>query len=177
MTVTEHVHPPALSLPSWPLEPEPVDRSGTSFLVIAVGASQCAHIARAWAQQAEAIAPTILAVYESLEPDDRSDLVRVLGRCRTGVRIMVVGGQYDVLTALALARSAGAIGDELRSFVTHEHDLPIYCAHCRDTYRVEGSPGDDAQCPGCLRILEIHPHMSAVRGSFLASDAHARELP
>ncbi|SKZ74344.1 Uncharacterised protein [Mycobacteroides abscessus subsp. abscessus] len=88
----------------------------------------------------------------------------------------MTGGQYDVLTALALARESGAIADELSAFVTDTTDLPVYCAHCRDTFRGVGAPGGVVECPGCARRLEIHEHHSASRGSFLASAVDARDL-
>ncbi|MDF9717908.1 dimethylamine monooxygenase subunit DmmA family protein [Nocardioides sp. ChNu-99] len=175
---------PVLGLPVWPAEPEPVDPSGTSYLVVALGtAARTAEVAARWVRAAEAQAPTRLVVADDVV-NGRSDLVAALVAARTGVRILVVGGQCDVLLALALARTHGAGEAELRSFAVDgaaaaaglPTDLPVYCAHCRDTHRVHAPYGGEATCPGCARLLEIHPHLSATRGSFLASDARAREL-
>ena len=178
MTAAEVVHPAALSLPRWPAEQEPVDPGGTSYVVVAVGPdAEVAGVAGGWVRAAEALAPTALAVLDAMsDPADRTTLADVLDRARTGVRVLVVGGQYDVLQTLAFAREIGLLPHELTSFVTHTRDLPLYCAHCRDTHRVEGEPGGEVTCPGCARRLEIHAHLSAARGSFLASDARAREL-
>ena len=66
-------------------------------------------------------------------------------------------------------RAAGAVAAELSSYVTHTRDLPLYCAHCRDTYRVTAAAGGTVACPGCARDLEVHEHHSPVLGSFLGS--------
>ncbi|QGF24050.1 heme-dependent oxidative N-demethylase family protein [Raineyella fluvialis] len=175
----EEVHPPALSLPVWPERPDPVDADGSSFLVIAVGDDPRTDlIARDWARDAARVGGTALTRLGSMtDSADRARLAGQLDQLRTGMRLMVVGGQYDVLQVLAEARAAGAIAAELRAFVVHRRDLPVQCAHCRQTHRVEAAPGDEVACPGCQRILAIHPHLAAVRGSFLGSDAHARDLP
>lgn len=175
----EVVPPPAPSLPVWPETPEPVDATGTSFLVVALGAdAETARVARGWVEQAEPMAPTTLGVLETIDdPADRATLDRLLSAARTGVRLMVVGGQYDVLLVLSAARAAGLVPAELRSFVTSTAELPVYCAHCRDTHRVAGAPGDEVTCPGCARLLEIHAHLAVSLGSFLASDARATGLP
>lgn len=176
MVSIEFVHPAALSMPAWPAEPESVDASGASFLIISIGGTEAAEVTGSWVREAESMASTTVLVLDDLSGESEHQLRVQLMQARTGVRIMVAGGQYDVLRALAIARSGGAGAAELRSFVTHCDDLPMYCAHCRDTYRVEASPGGTVNCPGCARELEIHHHLSARRGSFLASDAHAREL-
>lgn len=171
--------PAAPGLPRWSSTPPEVDTTGSAYLIVAVGEDpQTAHVARRWVGAAEAVAPTRLLVLDSLsETADEQTLRAALEAVTTGCRILVVGGQYDVMTALALAREAGAIAAELDAFVTRTDDLALYCAHCRDTFRVVGAPGDTVCCPGCVRALEIHPHHSAVRGSFLASatDAGAPE--
>jgi len=156
----------------------PVDATAASYLVVAVGTdSATAEAARSWVAEAEGIAPTRLVVLDSLTGSgDREALAEAVGRTRVGVRILIAGGRYDVLQALAVAREHGALPYELSGRVTHERDLPVYCAHCRATHRVEADPGGEAACPGCGRHLEIHEHVSAVRGSYLASDARAREL-
>jgi len=170
------VEAPVLGLPAWPVAPEPVDPSGTSYLVIALGSRvRVAEVAGAWVRDAEGRAPTRLVVLDDVDAQ-RAELVEAFEAARTGVRIMVVGGQYDVLTALALARAHGAGPDELRAFVVDASDLPVYCAHCRDAHRLVGARGGEVDCPGCGRRLEVHPHHSATRGAFLASDARAREL-
>ncbi|WP_299561039.1 dimethylamine monooxygenase subunit DmmA family protein [uncultured Mycolicibacterium sp.] len=174
----EVVPPQIPSLPSWPSAPDPVDTAAASFLVVAVGSAPgVADVAADWVRQAEASGPTRLLTLDSMTSGtDRAALADALDRLRTGVRIMVVGGQYDVLRALTAARDHGAIPAELSAFVVHTDDAPIYCAHCRGTYRVEAGPGDETPCPGCGRTLEIHHHFAAALGSFLASDARAREL-
>ncbi|NDK90576.1 DUF3445 domain-containing protein [Gordonia desulfuricans] len=168
--------PPPLGLPAWPTSPPEVDVTGASFLVLAIGTDDDAvlagNIARSWVNTATNAGPTRLLVLDSLtEPDDLGALRQSLAEARTGTRILVAGGQYDVMTALAIARAAGAIAAELAAFVTHTRDLPLYCAHCAGTNRVAGAPGEVVVCPGCGVAVEIHAHHSAALGSFLGSAA------
>lgn len=171
----EAVAPAAPSLPVWPPAPEPVDVTGRSFVVLQLGPDARA-VADGWAAAAAALGPVDRHRWDRLDPDAREALGAVLAGLSCGVRIMVVGPQDDVLLALALAREAGAEPAELRCFVTRTDVLPVYCAHCRETERVVAGPGDVVSCPSCARRLEIHPHVSAVRGSYLGSDATARDL-
>ncbi|MBF4162419.1 dimethylamine monooxygenase subunit DmmA family protein [Nocardioides acrostichi] len=172
--MSEPIGGSVLGLPVWPAQPESVDPSGTSHLVIALGDHpRTASVAGAWVAEAEALAPSRVVSH----PDDVGP---ALAASRTGVRVLVVGGTYDVLTVLATARAHGLGPTELRSFVVDVDeplvDLPVYCAHCRATHRLHTAPGEEVDCPGCGRRLEVHPHHSAVRGSFLASDARARDV-
>lgn len=178
MTTTETIPPQFPSLPNWPREPEPVDTTAAAFLVVAIGAAQrTADVAGRWVQAAEAVAPTRLVCLDSMSDEqDCARLQHALSEVRTGVRIMIVGGQFDVLTALTAAREAGAISTELTGFVVHTDDAPIFCAQCRGTFRVAAGPGDEIDCPGCARTLEIHGHFASALGSYLASDARAREI-
>ncbi|NDZ95252.1 DUF3445 domain-containing protein [Streptomyces sp. SID6673] len=168
---TAAADPSGHGLPRWPTTPDAIDPTGTSFLVVAIGdEGTVGEVARGWVSAAEALAPTQLLVLDSLvAEEDRRTLAAALAASRNGIRIHIVGGQYDVLTGLALARAAGALPDELSAFASHTRDLPLYCAHCRDTHRVEAVPGGVVECPGCARRLEVHAHHSATRGSFLAS--------
>ncbi|UQX13592.1 dimethylamine monooxygenase subunit DmmA family protein [Candidatus Mycobacterium methanotrophicum] len=168
-----------LGLPVWPDNPGDIDSKGAAFLVIMAGAEpESRDVAQMWLTAAALTAPTRLLVVGSLADDnDRQAVEQAVAEARTGVRIMVVGGQHNVLLILAAARAAGVLPQELTAFVTHTRDLPMYCAHCRDTHRVVGQPGELVQCPGCRSQVEIHSHHSAVRGSFLASSVEARTLP
>lgn len=166
------VTPAGLSLPVWPATPEPVDATGRSFLVVELGEG-ARGVADDWAAAAAALGPVARCGWDRL---DAGCFQTVLSGLRCGVRIMIVGPQDDVLLALAAARAAGAEPAELRSFVTRTDVLAVFCAHCRATSRVAAAPGDVTPCPACGRTLEIHPHLSAVRGSFLGSDATAREI-
>jgi hypothetical protein len=154
-----------------------VDGSGISFLIISFGSGEHAALARAWLTEAAESGPVQWLTFADYNPETRSQLSRALSSSLNGVRIMVAGRQFDVLQTIALARSAGALETEVRGLVTSTVDLPIYCAHCRATSRVVGGVGDVVTCPACVRTVEIHAHLSGVRGSYLASDALARELP
>ncbi|WP_262365847.1 DUF3445 domain-containing protein [Gordonia sp. OPL2] len=166
---------PGDGLPLWPAAPEAVDESGASFLIVAIGGEPMVGVvSRGWVSAAEAIGPTRLVVLDTLtSPADRGALAEALAVTTTGARVHVVGGQYDVMTALSTARDHGALAAELSAFVVHTRDLPLYCAHCRDTFRVDGAPGAVVDCPGCARRVEIHAHHSASRGGFLASASDA----
>lgn len=155
-----------------------VDTTARSHLVVAVGTdARTREVAEAWVREAEAVTTTRLLVLDSLTaPSDRAALRAALDSARVGCRVLVAGGRYDVLQGLALAREAGAIPAELVGEITHTRDLPIYCAHCRDTFRVPGAPGGTMTCPGCRRVLVAHEHTSGVRGSYLASAASAVDV-
>lgn len=154
-----------------------VDPSGKSFLIISFGSGENAALARAWLTEAAELGPVQWLTFADFNPETKRQLSRGLASSFNGVRIMVVGPQFDVLQTIALARTTGALENEVRSLVTNTADLPVYCAHCRATNRVVGGVGDVVTCPACARTLEIHAHLSSVRGSYLASDALARELP
>jgi len=177
-TVAEEIPPQVPSLPAWPAAPEPVDETGTSFLVLAVGSHpETARVAGEWVAHAEALAPTTLGTLDAIDAaEDRVTFEALLGRARTGVRVMVVGGQYDVLQTLSLLRRRGALEAELRAFVTDDREIPVYCAHCQTTFRAATAPGGEATCPACERRLEVHEHLAVLLGSFLASDAEATTL-
>ncbi|WP_332641982.1 dimethylamine monooxygenase subunit DmmA family protein [Aeromicrobium sp.] len=155
-----------------------LDLAAASYLVVAIGSDPLtAEVAQSWIAEAESVAPTTLVVLDSMAAQpDREVLADMLVRARVGVRVLIAGGRYDVLQALAFAREHGTLAYELDSRVTHERDLPVYCAHCRGTHRVAATPGGEVACPGCRRQLEVHEHHSAVLGSYLASAAQAREL-
>lgn len=162
-------------LPEWPSTPPPVDVEGRAFLIVAIGDDpSTAHVSRTWVGAAEAVGATHLLVLDAMDhDDDRAALEQHLASSVVGTRIMVAGGQFDVLAALAAARQRGAIAAELSAFVTAADDIGIYCAHCTATSRVVGGVGDVVTCPGCGLSVEIHQHHSATRGSFLASAADA----
>ena len=147
--------------------------TGASFLVIAIGSAPAtSKVAGDWVVAAEVVAPTRMVVLDSISTErNRIELDTALRSCRTGVRILVVGGQYDVLVALTAAREVGAVPTELSAFVVHTDDAPIYCVHCRSIFRGQAGPGQEIGCPHCDRTLEVHSHFAAALGSFLASDS------
>ena len=163
----------APGLPEWPTMPPDVDVTGAAFLIVSIGQEpRTAHAARTWVRAAESAGPTRLLVLDSLTVEaDATALRQAYNELRTGSRILVTGSQYEVMTALAWAYDVGAISAELTAFVTDLSDLPMYCAHCRDTHRVVGAPGVVVDCPGCARRVEIHGHHAPRLGSFLASAA------
>ncbi len=154
-----------------------VDNTGTSFLIISFGQGENAGVARKWLSEAAAIGPVQWLTFALFNDDTRRQLGRVLRSSLNGLRIMVTGPQFDVLQTIAVARQHGTLEQEIASLITDTSELPIYCAHCRATSRVRAGAGDTVACPGCARTLEIHPHLSGTRGSYLASDARARDLP
>lgn len=162
----------AAGSPYWPASPEAVDRTGASYLVLAAGRDEdISAAAQSWVAAAEAVGPTHLVVVDSMaDADDRRTIDEALATARTGVRIMIAGGQYDVMVILATARAAGALNHELTAFVTHTRDLPLYCAHCRDTHCVAGRPGAVVDCPGlCAAAGDPFP---SLRGSGQLPDPH-----
>ncbi|WP_181407685.1 dimethylamine monooxygenase subunit DmmA family protein [Nocardioides sambongensis] len=148
------------------------DPAAGSFLIVSVGADPVTAARTAGrTADAEAIGSTRLVVLDDVDhPADAAALADALAAARTGVRILLLGGRYDVLQAAARAREAGAIPAEITLETTHAVDLPVYCAHCRGTHRVAADPGERVLCPGCARLLEIHDHLAGTLGAFLASD-------
>jgi hypothetical protein len=163
----EYVHPPARSLPIWP--GAGLDTTGTSHLIVWFGGTVEAQAAAPLIARAQSLGPTSVLAFSELGEAEAVQLRSELRASRIGVRLLVVGGRFDVFQALALARTLGVLPPELRCILTHQRDLPVYCAHCRRTTRVEAEPGGRVVCAGCSRTLEIHEHTSELRGSFLAS--------
>ena len=159
------IHPPALSLPLWPSQD--LDITGASHLIVQVGPTVDATTERV--ALARSHAPTTLLNLPAYDAAGAETLKATLRLSRVGLRVMVIGGQYDVLQALAECRASGVLPPELRAIVTHTRDLPVFCAHCRTTSRICAVTGGEATCPGCSRRVEIHSHTSEIRGSFLAS--------
>lgn len=161
------VHPPARSLPQWPSAE--LDRTGTAHTIVCFGGPAEAALAAGVIGRAQAVRPTTVLAFADFGATAAATLGAALSASRVGTRVYIVGGQYDVLQTLALARSHGVLPVEVRCLVTHFRDLPLYCAHCRQTSRVLALPGGEVTCPGCGRLVEIHAHSSEIRGSFLAS--------
>ncbi|MFT4288570.1 dimethylamine monooxygenase subunit DmmA family protein [Nocardioides sp.] len=170
-TLAERIPPQVPSLPTWPEQPEPVDTAGSSFLVFALGGDPAtAAVARAWVEEAEGIGPTTLGVVDRIDcPEDLATVESLVDRARTGVRVMIVGGQFDILQALAVLRRRGALDSEVRRFVTDFTEIPVFCAHCQTIFRAVTMPGGASTCTTCARPLEVHEHLASQLGAFLAS--------
>jgi len=173
MTVTAEQ---TIHVPQHPGTAVSIDETGTSFLIVSYGEGENAAIARTWLSEAAAFGPVQWLTFPDFNADTARHLSRTLSSALTGLRVTVVGTRFDVLQTFALLRGKGALEGEVRGQVSDNGDLPLYCAHCRATSRVMASPGDLVECPACARTLEVHPHVSAARGSYLGSDAYARTL-
>lgn len=147
------------------------DPAGTSFLAVALGADAVAP-ATAWAGLAESIGPTQVLELSGFD-DGESQLCAALDRARIGIRMLLVGGQYDVGRARAAALTAGACADEIATQVLHTADAAVFCVHCRAVQRMHPKSGV-AHCPGCGRTVEVYDNYSGDRGSFLAAAAEVR---
>lgn len=165
------------NISSFELSDNTVDPSGSSYLLISFGQNESETHARALLADAMNHGPVQWLTFASFSPVSRRPIEGALRSCRNGVRIAIIGNQFDVLQCAALARSLGALENEIRKLITESSDLPIYCAHCRQTSRVVGTPGSVVVCSACARSVEIHAHFSESKGCFLASDARARTLP
>jgi hypothetical protein len=157
-----------------PLEMQAPDLTGTSFLVMRLGPDVVGAQLAAWARAAASRGPVAHVAVPSFE-EGRPLIDAALDRARTGVRILVVGGRFDVQQTSALVRAHGASAEEIATAVTHERDAAVYCVHCRDVQRLTPLDGF-ASCPGCGRTLEIYDNLSSHRGSYLAADADARAV-
>lgn len=168
--VREVVDSGSWSLPQWPeLPPEP-DPTGASFLLIGYATPEAQAVAQQWEKVAGRLNPPrpvrLLHNYQF----DHDQLAELLKEARCGVRLLVAGGQYDVLQTMAAARELGLESGEIIGFATAEDDLPLFCPHCQTSSRAYAQVFDWTTCPGCQRALTVKPQYSSQRGSFLGVD-------
>ncbi|NLS10722.1 hypothetical protein HGQ17_12110 [Nesterenkonia sp. MY13] len=168
--VREAVDSGTWSLPQWADQPPDPDLTGASFLLISYGDSEAEAVVQQWEAglRRTDLDPPVLRFHASAF--DRDQLADKLAEARCGVRLMIAGGQYDVLQAMATARALGLETGEITRYATAYEDLPLFCPHCQTTSRAYAEVFDWTDCTGCHRVLTIKPHYSSQRGSFLGVD-------
>ncbi|AGP30439.1 hypothetical protein A606_03950 [Corynebacterium terpenotabidum Y-11] len=112
-----------------------------------------------------------------------AQLRRMLQTSTVGLRLLITGTEWQVLTVAAVARECGLLTSEIRASATSPGisgeavPLIVFCAHCEaETLSPATTPGATTACAGCGRHLEIHPHVNSSQARYLGSDATAGAL-
>ena len=131
----------------------------------------------AWwlAEVARLPAPSWSIHSEGTAADLLPALTTRLRQSATGLRLMVVGPEQQVLAVQSCAIEAGMIDAELTLFATSTKARSLYCAHCKTTSSVYVGVGSVAPCSGCGRGLMVYSHLSRRSGSYLGFLADAEE--
>lgn len=174
--IRKQVTSAAWSLPNWTdLPPEP-DVTGAAFLLAGYGDADTNSVLDRWREVLRKFGAEDRVQVHRDTQFDRWSFYPALEQSRCGVRLMIAGPQYDVLTAMATARECGLESGEITGFATSVEDLPLFCPHCQWISRAYAEPFGTHICSGCQRELMIRPHFSSQRGSFLGVDAQAKEI-
>lgn len=189
MSTTATPAPPATSLPIWPGTPPEYDDSSREQMVVACDGGE--QVAEAWVAQIRTRGLEPLQIHvrarsaaeTHLYEADRDliglpQLRRVLQTANVGLRLLVAGCEWQVLTVLRVAIECGMIHDEIRAHATGDPQrIVVFCVHCEAEFlspNVLG--GDPTTCPRCRRHLEVHPHVNSSAARYLGSDADAGVL-
>jgi hypothetical protein len=188
--------PPATSLPRWSDTTPPVDDTSSEQMLV-----RCDGDAGAgdhWLRELRArgieplqvrvraprvTAPTLLRPGTDRGLTGLPQLHRMLDTATVGLRLLVTGTEWQVLTVTATALEAGMLRSEIRAVATAPgisgDAVPhiVFCAHCEaETLSPASSPGTTVRCADCGRLLDIHPHVNSSRARYLGSDATAGAL-
>lgn len=145
-----------------------LDLSGRSFLLVGVGVGG-RRVCQAWMRQLGRAGRPARFWALDRPAGCGGELAGWLAGARVGMRLLLAGPRADVLTLAAQARALHLLPEEITSVEVDAAELPIFCVHCRVTSRLAARPGCRVHCPGCRRELEVHPHVSGHRGSYLAA--------
>ncbi|WP_312778369.1 dimethylamine monooxygenase subunit DmmA family protein [Corynebacterium variabile] len=188
--------PPATSLPRWAaLPPQIDDTSSEQMMVVCDGddgtgehwlrelRARGIEPLQVRVRAPEATAPRLLAADADRGLNGLPQLRRMLLTSTVGLRLLVTGTEWQVLTVTAVARECGLLASEIRASATSPGisgdavPLIVFCAHCEaETLSPATTPGATTTCAGCGRHLEIHPHVNSSQARYLGSDATAGAL-
>lgn len=188
--------PPATSLPRWSATPPEIDDTSSEQMIVRCDGD--AGAGDRWLRdlRARGIEPLQVHVRTTtpteprlLAPDaDRGltglrQLRRMLDTATVGLRLLVTGTEWQVLTVTATALGCGMLRSEIRAAATAPGisgtavPLIVFCAHCEaETLSPAATPGGTVTCAGCRRLLAVHPHVNSSRARYLGSDATAGAL-
>lgn len=102
-------------------------------------------------------------------------LARLLGECRTGVRIVLAGPEAVVMRAQALARQLGATAEELvlladeateTQYATGPEERRVFCVTCRRPFEAVAALGELVTCPGCGAALTVDQRFSRPHAAY-----------
>ncbi|WP_313503385.1 dimethylamine monooxygenase subunit DmmA family protein [Corynebacterium variabile] len=188
--------PPATSLPRWSETPPPVDDTSSEQMLVLCDGDDGAgdHWLRDLRArgieplQVRVLAPRVTTPALLRPGTDRGltglpQLRRMLDTATVGLRLLVTGTEWQVLTVVAAAREAGMLRSEIRAVATapgisgDAFPLIVFCVHCEaETLSPAATPGTTVRCAGCARLLDIHPHVNSSQARYLGSDATAGAL-
>ena len=152
-----------------------MDATGRDFGVVSFGQDGLV-VAGWWLTEIAGLpAPSWSLSSEGAAADLLPALTTRLRQSATGLRLMVVGPEQDVLAVQSCALEAGLIHAELTLFATSTKARSLYCAHCKTTSSVQAAVGSVAPCAGCGRGLMVYSHLSTRSGSYLGFLADEEE--
>jgi hypothetical protein len=162
------------SVPPWAVgqEPSASDRTGTSYVLVGVGAD-ARIVVEEWANE--------LALYhvDALAGDDAETLAPLLTATlsagRVGLRVRIAGPTGACLALRAAALTAGLEDDELHIRPTAHGAIDLWCVHCGATTAAAAAIDDVVPCSGCGRRLLVYYHVSRRTGRFLGFQVDAEE--
>lgn len=165
------------SVPSWVREPvtEPVDPSGSDYLLLSIGEVVAAEIAQTWAARLAAEGKRVVSRHVSSE-----DAVRVFegefAVARVGWRVMVAGTASDCLRLRSAMVSAGLADDEFRFASVDTTYRDVWCAHCQVVTTTQQKIGETVYCQGCEKSLLIYYHVSRRMAAHMGFQVDAEAL-
>lgn len=150
------------------------DTSGSSYLLVGVGAAGEAQVA-AWASVLEEYdVKTLLGSDPAVVG---AELEVALERCRVGVRLRIAAPVGACLSLRSAAVMAGVEDDELFVAPTGAGPIQLWCAHCGSVTETEAGIDDVVSCAGCARRLLVYFHVSRRTGHVLGFQVDAEDQP
>ncbi|QSE92609.1 hypothetical protein JWS13_30365 [Rhodococcus pseudokoreensis] len=145
-----------------------MDLTGRHYLLVILGeAPSAAAKAKQWARALHD-AQRSISEHTASSAATVGDLI---ASSTVGIRIMICGPEFEVMQAVAAARSHGVLPCEMFVHITHVDAIHVYCPHCDTATRTIAQPNTTAECSGCRRDLLVRPHTSSHRAMYLASVA------
>jgi dimethylamine monooxygenase subunit C len=162
------------SMPHWP-EQVPLP-AAVSYLACWFSDQARSRVARLLAAAGPDVPVTSAALLAAWDDAVEVTLARLLGDCRTGVRIILAGPEASVMRAAAVARSHGAVTEELVLLADEalqgEHAVEpggrrVFCVTCRGPFDAVAALGDVVACDGCGQRLTVDHRFSRRHAAYL----------
>jgi hypothetical protein len=118
---------------------------------------------------------TVAAFPARWDTPTEAELTRLLGDCRTGVRIILAGPEATVMRAQALARGQGATAEELvlladeaaeTEYATGPGERRVFCVTCQRPHQAVAALGELVTCPGCGSGLTVDQRFSRAHAAY-----------
>jgi len=160
------------SVPRWPA---PVLPAAASYLACWFGGQARRRVADLLARAGPRAPVTTGDFPARWDAGTEAGLARLLGECRTGVRIVLAGPEALVMRAQALARQLGATAEELvlladeaagTQYAAGPAARRVFCVGCRRPFGVAAALGDVVTCPGCGAALTVDQRFSRPHAAY-----------